>query len=327
LEKKSVDEPPKVEGIDEELGKELTERSIKKADPNAPFVYVAVPNMGMMTAGLFHRMFEMAEAGIYRLIFNTKSNARFHDHARNSIVENFMTSPEKPIGLLMIDSDCIPTKNVLTLVGHDKDIISGLAVCWIEGKLLPSVWRRAPCEQCRCRVIWQKEKKVNDPEQYREFKGILQRWNPFNNIWQDFVASDGTAGTCRCMGTGFDPWVFNAMDIDPNNPVMKADAVGAACTYISRRVLEKVPYPPFMFLYKPSRRIMLTEDMFFCWKASLAGFETWADVRVGVSHFKEVDLLAMFIMRNKAYMKGVADAKTHLEQSRIIQPQGIVGVR
>lgn len=260
--------------VSEDLGPELTERSFKAAEPTAPFVYVAVPNMGMLTTGLFQRMFEMAESGRYRLVFNTKSNARFHDHARNSIVADFMRCPEKPAGLLMIDSDCIPTKNVLDLVALDKDIVAGLAICWIEGKLLPSIWKRAPCEQCRCRVVWEKEKKVHDPEQYMARDEGLYRWNPFRDEWNPFVYPDGKAEKCRCLGTGFDPWVFNAMDIDPNNPLMEADAVGAACTYISRRVFEKVPFPPYQFLFKPSRRIMLTEDMFFCWKASLAGFET-----------------------------------------------------
>jgi hypothetical protein len=72
---------------------------------------------------------------------------------------------------------------------------------------------------------------------------------------------------------------------------------------------------------------MLTEDMFFCWKAGLAGFETWADLRVAASHMKEVDLLGMFIMRNKAYFKGVADGKAQYERSGLIVPQGVVGVR
>lgn len=324
-----MDEPVReiVVDVDEKLGKELTEKSAAVSPQNAPVVYIAMPNMGTMAAGMFHRMFELVDNGKYRLIFNTKSNARFHDYARNSIVENFMESPEKPVALMMIDSDCIPTKNVLDLVGLDKDIVAGLAICWIEGKLLPSIWKKAPCEQCRCREIWKKEKKVHDPEQYMAKNHGLYRWNPFTTQWNPFVYPDGKEEKCRCQGTGFDPWVFNAMDLDPSKPLMKADAVGAACLVIARRALDRVPYPPFQFLYKPSRRIMLTEDMFFCWKASLSGLETWADLRVAVSHFKEVDLLAMFVQRNKAYIKGYEEGKASVQQSGIVVPHGIVGVR
>ena len=195
---------------------------------------------------------------------------------------------------------------------------------------MASIWQKSECEQCRNLDVWLKEGKVHDESQYRILEGtsddgigvkIFQRWNPFNSIWDDYADErsvlDYLGKQCRCKGTGLDPFVFRTHQRLGPFP-LKVDSVGTAATMIHRRVFEKMDFPYFRFLYRPSGEILLTEDHYFCWKAMKYGFEVWADPKLFCSHYKTVDLLQLTGLVNKAYEKGKQHGRI---KSSIVVPE------
>jgi hypothetical protein len=288
--------------------------SVKKP-VTATKIMVAVPNMVDINCMLVQKLFYYAMSPDHRIKFHILPEVRHHDHARNRLVEEFLRTPDAEY-LLMIDADVDTHPNLLQLSKLDKDIIAGNVFCWINGNLIPSIWQRGDCEQCRCLGVFLKQGKIHDPSQYQirveEDAQWLQRWNPFRQMYQDFATKDGIleGQGCRCQGTGRDPWVYQMHKDCIGKPnVIECDSVGSAATMIARRVLLKMRLPWFSFLYKEIRELLLTEDHFFCWRAKLDGFTVWADCQMACSHYKRIDLLQVNNLMVTAYNKGIEQGK------------------
>lgn len=287
-------------------------------DKKSKRLFIAIPNMNEICVGLVNKLFRMAMQREYDPWFHFVTEKRHADYARNLTVKAFLES--NCDALLMIDDDVDPHPEITKMAELDKDIIAGNVLCWIRGELMHSIWQKSECEQCRNREIWLKERKVHDESQYRmidlpykpdnETAPFLQRWNPFDSSWDTYADSRSVLNgkMCRCKGTGLDPFVFRAHQKIGPFP-LKVDSVGSAAIMIQRRVFEKVDYPWFRFLYRPSGEILLTEDHYFCWKAQEYGFEVWADPKLFCSHYKMVDLLQLTGLVNKAYETGKRHAK------------------
>jgi hypothetical protein len=220
----------------------------------------------------------------------------------------------------MIDADVDPHQNILSLANLGKDISSGNVFCWINGVLMPSIWERAECEQCRVVKIFMESGKNHDETQYKVIDEVLYRWNPFQQVYTAFANRDGIleGQKCRCKGTGMDPFVYRVCkDVVGEAKLQKVDSVGAAAIMIHRKVFEKMPFPWFRFLYRESGEILLTEDHYFCWKAGELGLEVWADPQLACHHYKTVDLLQLNQAINMAYNLG---AKQQAERSSVIIP-------
>jgi hypothetical protein len=325
--------PPDVSVLSEQLN--AAEAAIPKPEENiAAKIMIAVPNMVDINSMLVQKLFFYAMNPSYRVRFHILSEVRHHDHARNRIVEEFLRMADAQF-LLMIDADVDTHPQLLDLAKLDKDVIAGNVFCWINGQLIPSIWQRGDCEQCRCLKIWQEEGKVHDPSQYRiratdlgtcEGKGVLQRWNPFRQMYQDYATRESIleGQACRCQGTGRDPWVYQMhRDCIGRPDLIEVDSVGGAATMIARRVLEKMQLPWFSFLYKEIREMLLTEDHFFCWRAKLEGFQVWAHCQMACSHYKRIDLLQVNNVMVQAYNNGIETGK-QISVASSPSPSGII---
>lgn len=271
-------------------------------------VFVGLPSMLDMNVALVTRLFAFAQSKEVEPWFHFLSENRHHDHARNRLGQMFMESPCE--FLYMIDSDVAPHPDSLGMALLNKDIVSGLVFCWINNELMPSLWERAECEQCRVLKIWMEQGKNHDEREYRisQDEKIMFRWDPFLQLWSQWANRDGFLKdrSCRCRGTGFDPFVFKGhRNVFGEDAVLtEIDSCGAANIMIARRVMEQVPFPWFSFLYREDRSMMLTEDHYFCWKAKEMGFRIWGDPKLASSHFKMVDLSAINNVINKGYCLG-----------------------
>lgn len=303
--------PPDIESLSAQLNQ--AEQQVPKPESGiVARIMIAIPNMVDINSMLVQKLFYYAMNPQYRCKFHILSEVRHHDHARNRIVEKFLTEKDTDY-LLMIDADVDTHPNLLDLAKLDKDVISGNVFCWINGNLVPSIWQRGDCEQCRCLGIWFKEGKIHDPSQYRiSNKGLFQRWNPFRSIYQDYADKEKIleGQDCRCRGTGRDPWVYQMhRDCIGTQNLIEVDSVGSAALLVARRVFEKMQLPWFSFFYKEIREMMLTEDHFFCWRAKLEGFQVWADCQMACSHYKRIDLLQVNNLLVQAYHRGMENQK------------------
>ena len=294
--------------LPKDLERELNSAAKNVSRPkDLPKVFIGLPNLCMLNAGLVAKMFAVTQTKDFQPWFHILPEKRHADYARNVLAQMFMKSPCDYFS--MIDADVDPHANFFDLVKQDKDIVSALVFCWINSELLPSIWERADCEQCRVLKVWMEEGKVHDPSQYRSINDEhLLRWDPFHNTYLNFATRKGINEglQCRCKGTGLDPFVYRAhRKVIGQATFMECDSVGSACMIIARRVMEKMPFPWFSFLYRQSREMLLTEDHYFCWKAKEQGFSIWAEPQMVCSHYKTVDLTGINVAINKAYLMGL----------------------
>jgi hypothetical protein len=296
--------PAEAQRVLNEIAHENKSTTVKKR------IFVAIPNMCQVNVGLMAKLFQFATQRKYDLWFHFETEKRHADYARNQCVKAFLGSECE--FLLMIDHDVDPHPEILDMCLLNKDIVAGNVFCWIAGDLMSSIWERAECEQCRNLEIWVKEHKVHDASQYTEHDGYLRRWNPFLHRYQDYAYAglliEGQS--CRCQGTRKDPFVFRThQSLPPDGKPLQVDSVGSAAMMIHRRVIEKMPFPWFRFLYKESGEILLTEDHYFCWKAQACGMEVWADPHLFCSHYKLVDLLQLGHTLEKIFKLGIERTK------------------
>jgi hypothetical protein len=276
-------------------------------------IFVAIPNMIDVNAGLVNKLFVYACQDKYRVAFRLFSEVRFHDHVRNRIGAAFLKSDCEY--LAMFDADTDPHPNFLSLTDEGKDVHSGNVFCYVKKSLMPSIWESADCEECFCRKKWLDEGVVHDPEMFRgnNDRG-LDRWNPFIQRWEKYCTKHQMLPgiKCRCKGTGRDPWVFKThRKATGQAGKFRVDSVGAAALLIKRSTLEDVPFPWFQFLYKDCREIILTEDHFFCWKAQCFGKEIWADGQMASHHYKTINLLEF----NNKLVEAFNAGKAHGEKA------------
>jgi hypothetical protein len=80
--------------------------------------------------------------------------------------------------------------------------------------------------------------------------------------------------------------------------LMRVDAIGSGCIFIKRKVLEKL-HAPFAYNYDSNGRLKMSDDIAFCHRCNMEGFEVWAHWDYLVEHYKTVPLLriAGFIVR------------------------------
>lgn len=288
----------------------------KTKSSNAKKVFIGIPNMNQICVGLVAKLFHFAMQRKYDPWFHFVTEKRHTDYARNVLVRAFLEG--KCDYLLMIDADVDPHRDILNLIEYDKQIMSGNVFCWINGELMPSIWQRAECEQCRNLKIFMQEGKVHDASQYRIKGEMLERWNPFGQMYVPFAHREGMVENvkCRCKGTGLDPFVFRTIQ-KMGKEIQKVDSVGSACLLIRRDVFDIIPFPWFRFLYRDSGEILVTEDHYFCWKAHECGLDVWAHPLMYGSHYKTVDLLQLTHTLNKAYEAG---KKSHELKESIIIP-------
>ena len=285
-------------------------------------VFIGVPNLGSVNIALWLTMFGWASdpKSEFEPWYHFVVEKRHTDFARNILVDEFLKTECEYMA--MIDADVSPPPDFLSLVKHDKDIISANTHCWMANELIPSIWQKAPCEQCVNLKKWMEDGTIHDPREYFAESGILYRWDPINQRYSKFANRNGILGgmKCRCRGTGEDPWVFKVFQkqFEPGK-IVKVDSVGSASMIVRRNVIEKVKTPHFMFLYKPSREILMTEDHYFCWVAGLNGFEVWADLDMICSHYKRVDLAGVNDRMIRAFQAGMEYQKAIKEA-----PTGII---
>lgn len=285
-------------------------------------IFFGLPTVTGLNTALLINLFGWARNPDILPMYHFAIEKRFHDNARNNLVNEFLATDCE--WLAMIDEDVCPPPQFLDLIKHNKSIVSAKVHCWINGELMPSVWQRAECEQCHCLKVFMETGEVHDPTQYYAAAGgILYRWNPERQDYETFATREGRAKrvNCRCRDTGQDPWVFRTyqkpFDMDK---LLQVDSVGTAALIIHRRVFEKIPSPWFQFYFKKDRNILLTEDHYFCWKASLFGFGIYADMKMTCSHYKKVDLAGVEYRMVKAFEAGVNYQKSKQEPSRVVLP-------
>lgn len=270
-------------------------------------IFIAVPNMLDVNSHLGQKLMHFFADQRFKVYIQQPTEVRHHDHARNLAVKAFLTTDAE--FLLFIDSDVDPHPQLLELALLDKPISAGIVHCWINSKLLPSVWERSDCEECAVVKQFEIDGTNKDTSRYRvsliEERSVLERWNPFAGRFEPFrIRGEAPELQCRCRGTGKDPWTYRVHAGVYSGKVFQADSVGTAAMMIRRDVIETVPFPWFRFLYKESGEIMLTEDHYFTWKASTMGITTWCDPRLLCNHFKRVSLLAVHDLMVLAGEKG-----------------------
>jgi hypothetical protein len=287
-------------------------------------IYIACPNMGNIHIGLAKFVLNQGVRGKYALTWDTPCELRNVDYARNFISKKFLESDCE--FLAMVDSDVVPHDNFLDLVELDKPVVAGNTFCFRQGDLMPSIWQRAECEECRNREHFKRTGKILDPSMFKPMEVgepgdivenvRLKRWDPLHALWKPV-----SQRMCRCLGTNRDPWVYRIHERSSQPPrgPFQVDAAGAATLIIRRDVFAKLQWPYFRFLYKESMEQLLAEDLYFCWRAKEAGFEIWADLEIASRHFKQVCLLEMNSVVAKGYQGGVL-AGRQSKQDRLIVP-------
>lgn len=265
-------------------------------------IFIGIPNMFSVNVELVVKMFQWVNNPQYSIWFRFATELRHADVARNRLVQEFLKTECEY--LLMIDDDVAPHPELLKMAEFNKDIIGGNVHCWIRGELLPSIWQRAECEACKNYAIYQQTKKIHDPSQYVEKDGKLFAWDPNRSVYREYAPQ-----TCRCGGTGFDPYVYRTHQQLRGGGLLRCDSIGTAAIMIRRHVLEEMKENWFRFLYKPNGEILLTEDHYFCAKAIQQGFEVWSVPDLVCSHFKKVDLTHVNAAIINAYHKGMENQK------------------
>lgn len=327
----------------------MTEDFSDAADSPKPKIFVALPNMVWSVSKQILKLFHIAQQEGFMLMIEEFAELRHHDYGRNCTVKAFLKSGADY--LMTLDADVDPHPDILQLSLLGKQIIAANVFCWMQGKLLPSIWTCSDCEECRVLDIYKRTGKVHDSRGYQEYdvmgKKVLERWNPFRQRYEDFYSKDfGFEKECRCKRRGWapawdkerqtsyncgrDPWVYTCCNDVWKKPteLLKVDSVGGAATFYHRSVFEAVPFPWFSFLYRENREIMLTEDHYLCWQAREAGIDIWAHPQYFCSHYKTMDLIQVNhalveSQRIGADLERKKYEKEEKESSRIVIP-GVV---
>lgn len=298
-----VELPPQIERQLKEVAK------MNPRGPAAKKIFIGITNMCQVNTGLVVKLFAWANQRKFEPWFHFMTEVRHTDTARNRLADEFLKSGCDY--LLMIDDDVDPHPATLNMADYDKEIVAGNIHCWIRGEIMPSIWQRAECEQCRVARVFNEKGEVHDKLQYKlaqQDNEMLLKWDPFYCSYEPFMQRHSVIPVdgCRCGGTGFDPFVFRThQQVIGNAQLMEVDSVGSAAMMIARRTFAKLKPPYFRFLYKESGDILLTEDHYFCWRAKEAGIKIWADPQMVGSHFKTVDLMQVNSAMINAFNKGM----------------------
>lgn len=95
-------------------------------------IFVAIPNIGNIRTELIDFILTLI-GGKYKFELFMPQN-KPHDHNRNVIVRQFLKTD--CTHLLMIDSDVVPSNNLLEMVEHNVDIVSGWVSVYKNGVVI-----------------------------------------------------------------------------------------------------------------------------------------------------------------------------------------------
>jgi uncharacterized protein YycO len=85
---------------------------------------------------------------------------------------------------------------------------------------------------------------------------------------------------------------------------MRVDGVGTGGIFIKRKVLERIK-TPFSYEFDKDGVIKSSDDIAFCHRCNLAGFEIWVDWSCLADHYKTVGLLKVAEFIIKAAESGI----------------------
>ena len=106
---------------------------------NATKIFFGLPTLSGINTALIINLFGWARNPDIAPIYHFAIEKRHHDHARNSLVAEFLSTDAE--WLAMIDEDVCPPTHFLDLLQHGKDIVSAKVHCRITGELMPSFWQ------------------------------------------------------------------------------------------------------------------------------------------------------------------------------------------
>ena len=106
---------------------------------HGPRVFIAIPTMGVLHQRLVGLLIQLTRQHRNGLHITMVSQAVPVDYARNHLVEEFLKTDLD--WLLMIDSDIVPPDNVLDLTKHGKQIVGGVCLSLINGKLKSTIFK------------------------------------------------------------------------------------------------------------------------------------------------------------------------------------------
>lgn len=100
-----------------------------------PGCLIYVPNLGQIHVGLAATLLDIAENRRIPLGIQFSKDVP-HDSNRNKMVKYFLEQTDLE-WLLMIDSDIMPPRNILEMIGNNKKVCSALVCAAREGKRVP----------------------------------------------------------------------------------------------------------------------------------------------------------------------------------------------
>jgi len=178
------------------------------------------------------------------------------DHNRDSIIQVFLSLPQKPDWLLMLDSDMEhPVMCGEILVGRKLPIIGAL------------YFHRGSSHEPFC------FRRCNDRKDGYGRMGKL--WAPMYDEVHDFIIQNHIPPTDGPI------WVKECS----TDPLLYCDAVATGCMMIHRSVLEKMPQP--IFEYRPGGN---SEDLVFCAEAKETGYPVVCDLSLISGHYLDVPI-------------------------------------
>lgn len=112
-----------------------------------PGVTIAIPTMGTIRTELFNHMLNLiANESRYAITILTTAGKSFHDYARNTLVEEFLTKT-KDEWLVFIDDDIIPPNNFLDMLQHNEPVVGAVAYTYVNGNLQATIYKHISGKQ------------------------------------------------------------------------------------------------------------------------------------------------------------------------------------
>lgn len=100
---------------------------------NKPKIFIGIPNIGNIRTELVNWLLSLTKTDYRYSLFMPQNKP--HDYNRNVIANRFLET--NCDYLLMIDSDVVPTNNVLDMYKLDNDIVSAFVRTYKDGYPIP----------------------------------------------------------------------------------------------------------------------------------------------------------------------------------------------
>ncbi len=190
----------------------------------------------------------LAEGSVYQITSHRV------DLNRGRITDTFLSQPDKPDWLLMLDSDMHHHPECgLRLRDRKVPIVGGL------------YFHRSP-NRYHDPLAFMLHEEVEDEDGY-----LIPYWRPIRDRVHDYMEKTGVP--IRAGG-----YIMNNA---PEDALVAVDSVATGCMMIHRSVFEGMDRP-----YWDYRTRRGSEDLDFCFRAKQKGFQTYVDLAVVGGHFK-----------------------------------------